>query len=246
MIVIQSKANALVKQTKKLNQKKYRKDSYLIEGWHLLEEAIAAKATLRRVFTLECYKERCHDIKELVLVSEEVLRELSDSPTPQGVIAEVEMPSNEWDLTTLDRLLVLEDVQDPGNLGTMVRTADAAGFDAVILSDKSADIYNPKTLRSMQGSHFHLTIYRRAMSELLQELKQREVSILATTLSEVSVDYREVSPKVPFALVMGNEGKGISQSVIEASDKLLHIPMYGQAESLNVAVAAGILMFRLL
>ncbi|MDU8038578.1 MAG: RNA methyltransferase, partial [Streptococcus sp.] len=141
------------------------------------------------------------------------------------------------------KYLFLEDVQDPGNVGTMIRTADAAGFTGVIVSDKSADIYSLKTLRSMQGSHFHLPIYRMPLVSFVEEAKKSNLPILATTLSRESKDYRELSSLENFVLVMGNEGQGISSVMAESADQLVHIGMKGRAESLNVAVAAGILMF---
>ena len=141
------------------------------------------------------------------------------------------------------KFLFLEDVQDPGNVGTMIRTADAAGFTGVIVSDKSADIYSLKTLRSMQGSHFHLPIYRMSLASFIEETKKTAMPILATTLSIDSKDYRELSSLENFVLVMGNEGQGISSVIAESADQLVHIGMKGRAESLNVAVAAGILMF---
>ena len=143
------------------------------------------------------------------------------------------------------KYLFLEDVQDPGNVGTMIRTADAAGFSGVIVSSKSADIYSLKTLRSMQGSHFHLPIYRVSREDMLTLARQNDLQILASTLSEDSLDYQKVEKNENFLLVMGNEGQGISQEMTDAADVLVHISMKGQAESLNVAVAAGILMFAL-
>ena len=127
----------------------------------------------------------------------------------------------------------------------MIRTADAAGYDGVFLSDKSADIYNQKTLRSMQGSHFHLPIYRGPILDMVEVCRKQGIPVLVTTLSDVSVDYKAVKTDSNFALVMGNEGQGISQEMAESADQLVHISMPGQAESLNVAVAAGILMFSL-
>ena len=143
------------------------------------------------------------------------------------------------------KYLLLEDVQDPGNVGTMIRTADAAGYAGVFLSDKSADIYNQKTLRSMQGSHFHLPIYRGDIMAMVERCREQGVPVLATTLSAQSQDYKSLEIGETFALVMGNEGQGISQGMADRADSLVHINMPGQAESLNVAVAAGILMFSL-
>lgn len=243
MEIIRSKANQLIKQTKKLHQKKYRQQSYLIEGWHLLEEAQAYHAEMERVFVTEEDAHRLDDAVSVQLVSPEVLAELSDSVHPQGVVAQIRLPRQELPEQLTGKYLVLEDVQDPGNVGTMIRTADAAGYDGVFISEKSADIYNMKVLRSMQGSHFHLPVYRMKMDELIERLKTSQVEILATTLSPDSVDYKTVIPPDSFALVMGNEGQGISDFMANAADRLVHISMPGKAESLNVGVAAGILLF---
>ncbi len=246
MEIIRSKANSLIKNAKKLQQKKHRKQSYLIEGWHLLEEAQASGAEIETIFVTEESWERVREFDGVRVVSPEVLAELSDSVSPQGVVAQLRMPSYRIPSTLSGKYLVLEDVQDPGNVGTMIRTADAAGYDGVFLSDKSADVYNLKVLRSMQGSHFHLPIYRLPMEELVACFKETHTPIFATTLSKDSVDYKEVDVPNSFALIMGNEGKGISDFIAENADQLVHITMPGQAESLNVAVATGILLFSFL
>ncbi|SUN37583.1 rRNA methylase [Streptococcus criceti] len=246
MIIITSKANNLIKKTKKLLQKKHRKHSYLIEGWHLFEEACTNGAVFEHIFVLEEMADRVNHQEKVVLVTPEVLKELSESPTPQGIVAEVRLDQPALPETWQGPYLILEDIQDPGNLGTMIRTADAAGYQAVFISDKSADIYNAKTLRSMQGSHFHLPIYRGPVMDFVVALKNAGICLLATTLSEQSIDYRELVKPARFALVMGNEGQGISQEMAQAADQLVHISMPGQAESLNVAVAAGIMMFQLI
>lgn len=242
-MVITSKANQLIKQTKKLLQKKHRQYSYLIEGWHLFEEAQQSGQGFRHIFVLEELAERVADQEKVVLVSADVLKELTDSPSPQGIIAEVDMPQLAFPTDYQGKYLILEDVQDPGNLGTIIRTADAAGFDGVFLSEKSADVYNSKTLRSMQGSHFHLPIWRTDIYKICREMQEHNTLVLATTLSKVSVDYKTVPHQESFALVMGNEGQGISAEMTTLADQLVHITMPGQAESLNVAVAAGILIF---
>ena len=243
MTIITSKTNSVVKNAKKLHQKKYRKSAYLIEGWHLFEEAVQAGVTIEKIFALESYRDQLAAFSQTVWVSEEILRDLADTQTPQGIVAVIE--KEEVGLPDLHqgKYLFLEDVQDPGNVGTMIRTADAAGFTGVIVSDKSADIYSLKTLRSMQGSHFHLPIYRMPLTSFVEEAKKSDLPILATTLSRESKDYRELSSLENFVLVMGNEGQGISSVIAESADQLVHIGMKGRAESLNVAVAAGILMF---
>lgn len=243
MTIITSKANSVVKNAKKLHQKKYRKSAYLIEGWHLFEEAVQAGVSIEKIFALESYRDQLAAFPQTVWVSEEILRDLADTQTPQGIVAVIQ--KEEVGLPDLHqgKFLFLEDVQDPGNVGTMIRTADAAGFTGVIVSDKSADIYSLKTLRSMQGSHFHLPIYRMPLATFVEEAKKSNLPILATTLSRDSKDYRELSSLENFVLVMGNEGQGISSVIAESADQLVHISMKGRAESLNVAVAAGILMF---
>ena len=243
MTIITSKANSVVKNAKKLHQKKYRKSAYLIEGWHLFEEAVQAGVTIEKIFALESYRDQLAAFPQTVWVSEEILLDLADTQTPQGIVAVIQ--KEEVGLPDLHqgKFLFLEDVQDPGNVGTMIRTADAAGFTGVIVSNKSADIYSLKTLRSMQGSHFHLPIYRMPVATFVEEAKRSNLPILATTLSRESKDYRELSSLENFVLVMGNEGQGISPVMAESADQLVHIGMKGRAESLNVAVAAGILMF---
>ena len=245
MTIITSKANSVVKNAKKLHQKKYRKSAYLIEGWHLFEEAVQAGVTIEKIFALESYREQLVAFPQTVWVSEDILLDLADSQTPQGIVAVVQKEEVGQVDFSQGKFLFLEDVQDPGNVGTIIRTADAAGFTGVIVSDKSADIYSLKTLRSMQGSHFHLPIYRMTSQALLKEAKEAAIPMLATTLSKDSVDYRELPPIENFVLVMGNEGQGISPLMAESADQLVHISMKGQAESLNVAVAAGILIFHL-
>ena len=245
MTIITSKANSVVKNAKKLHQKKYRKSAYLIEGWHLFEEAVQTGVTIEKIFALESYREQLVAFPQTVWVSEDILLDLADSQTPQGIVAVVQKEEVGQVDFSQGKFLFLEDVQDPGNVGTIIRTADAAGFTGVIVSDKSADIYSLKTLRSMQGSHFHLPIYRMSSQALLKETKETDIPVLATTLSKDSVDYRELVPIENFVLVMGNEGQGISPLMAESADQLVHISMKGQAESLNVAVAAGILIFHL-
>ncbi|MCP9016417.1 RNA methyltransferase [Streptococcus sp. CF8-6] len=243
MTIITSKANSVVKNAKKLHQKKYRKSAYLIEGWHLFEEAVQAGVTIEKVFALESYRDQLVAFPQTIWVSEEILLDLADTQTPQGIVAVIQKEEVGLPDFRQGKFLFLEDVQDPGNVGTMIRTADAAGFTGVIVSDKSADIYSLKTLRSMQGSHFHLPIYRMPLATFVEEAKKSKLPILATTLSRESKDYRELSPLEDFVLVMGNEGQGISSVMAESADQLVHIGMKGRAESLNVAVAAGILMF---
>ena len=129
--------------------------------------------TIEKIFALESYREQLVAFPQTVWVSEDILLDLADSQTPQGIVAVVQKEEVEQVDLNQGKFLFLEDVQDPGNVGTLIRTADAAGFTGVIVSDKSADIYSLKTLRSMQGSHFHLPIYRMSSQRLLEELKKQ-------------------------------------------------------------------------
>ncbi|MDU3166351.1 MAG: RNA methyltransferase, partial [Corynebacterium sp.] len=199
--------------------------------------------TIEKIFALENYRDQLAAFPQTVWVSEDILLDLADSQTPQGIVAVVQKEEVGQADFSQGKFLFLEDVQDPGNVGTIIRTADAARFTGVIVSEKSADIYSLKTLRSMQGSHFHLPIYRMPLASFVEEAKKSNLPILATTLSRESKDYRELSSLENFVLVMGNEGQGISSVMAESADQLVHIGMKGRAESLNVAVAAGILMF---
>ncbi|WEV44812.1 RNA methyltransferase [Streptococcaceae bacterium ESL0687] len=241
MDIIKSKDNKAVKAARKLLQKKHRKDSYLIEGFHLYEEAKKAHAQIEDVFVLENYYE---DYPEASLVSEEVLKSITDSKSPQGLVAVVKKDDLSLDnLSDLKRVLVLDGVQDPGNVGTLIRTADAAGYDAVFLSKDCADLYSPKVLRSMQGSNFHLPIFSMELASIYSFLKGKGSKLLVTSLEKDSVSYKDLDFTGNFALVLGNEGQGVSSFSKEQADYIVHIDMPGQAESLNVAVAGGILIF---
>jgi TrmH family RNA methyltransferase len=242
MEIITSKDNIRIKNAKKLYKKRNRTTSYLIEGAHLYEEAVKSGATIRQVFVTEKFS----DIASATLVSEEVMKFLSDVAAPQGIIAEVSFSNDNQRPENLAKLLILENVQDPGNVGTMIRTADAADFDGVVLLAGCADAYSPKVLRTMQGSHFHLPIFQEKDTQsFYMRLKNQRVSVIATTLSNQAIDYRNLAKPEKFALVLGNEGEGITEETSRLADILIYISMPGQAESLNVAVAAGIMMFSL-
>lgn len=248
---IQSMKNQLIKETKKLQQKKYRQqtNSYILEGFHLVQEAFKAGASIQDVFVNQRGQKEWADwleerYPEYYLVSDEILKTLVDQPTPQGMIAVVSMTEGTTEQFE-GAWLLLDQVQDPGNVGTMIRTADAAGFSGVVLGEGTVDLYNPKTLRSMQGSQFHLTVVSRKLEELIPELQSQQIPVYGTALDKDAKNYRTVEAQAKFALVMGNEGQGMNPELLAMTDANLYIPIKGQAESLNVAVAAGILMFKL-
>lgn len=250
MEIIRSKDNKKIKEARKLLTRKGRKQSghYLIEGFHLLEEALKSGEKIIQIFALEDKFEKMDQLKgEVHFVTEEVLKSLSDTENPQGVVAELEKKvMTDFPVLSAGKYLLLEDVQDPGNVGTMIRTADAAGYDGIFTTRETADVYSPKVMRSMQGSHFHLPVYDNLEAEdLFNFLHQSKIELLVTTLSDQSISHKKAQVSENFALVMGNEGSGVSELATKSADQLIHIEMAGQAESLNVAVAAGILMFSL-
>lgn len=253
MEFIQSIQNGKVKDWAKLLTKKGREkeQSYLVEGPHLVEEAIKGQADIGALLMTEGYI-RSNRLNSFItehpsrcfLVSEQVLHKLSDTETPQGILAVIRM--KKWSLAPFlegNRLLLLLDaIQDPGNLGTMIRTADAAGVDGIILGKGTVDVYNSKAVRSTMGSLFHLPIVQEDLLHVCDMLVEHQFNITATSL-EGAIPYDEASYIGPTAIVIGNEGNGVSQEVLSRSHSRVKIPIYGQAESLNAAVAAAIMMY---
>ncbi|HIS28639.1 MAG TPA: RNA methyltransferase [Candidatus Avamphibacillus intestinigallinarum] len=241
--MITSKQNAIIKRIKKLQQRKNRKKTqkFIVEGFHLIEEAIKSHFTVEEIIKTEHVELPDYiDIDQVMTVSDTIFSHLSMTETPQGILAVVQMKAS-YDYSG-DKLLLLDGVQDPGNVGTLIRTADAAGFSAVILGDGSADVYNDKTIRATQGSLFHIPVISKDLQQEIPQLQAKDYMICVTTLEEAT-DYKAIRIDKPFALVMGNEGSGVQADIQNSSDVRVKIPIYGQAESLNVAVAAGILMY---
>lgn len=251
MEYIQSKQNAKLKHWRKLLTAKGRRQSgtYLIEGTHLVEEAIKFKQPIKAIMLSDSYDDAL--LSQIAEYPTYCLREnlsdsLSTTPQPQGIYAELEFPRHDDQiLATAKRLLLVDQVQDPGNLGTMIRTADAAGFDAVVLGEGTVDLYNDKVLRATQGSLWHLPIITASLFSLIPQLQEWGVKVCATALHQEAIDYRQLVKNQPIAIIVGNEGSGVDSQLIEQANTAVYIPMYGSAESLNVAVAAGILMFQL-
>ncbi|WP_079708312.1 TrmH family RNA methyltransferase [Paraliobacillus ryukyuensis] len=243
--MITSVKNETIKQWKKLKQKKYRDQAqqFLVEGAHLVEEAINSQHTVEKII-IQTGVESMIDLKDIavVTVSDNVMEHLADTKSPQGIMAVVHM--KERTLASKNRLLLLDAIQDPGNVGTMIRTADAAGFSGIILGAETADLYNEKVIRASQGSIFHLPIVQSDLALAVEDLKQQGVSIWASTLEQAEpINQLDVSEKI--ALIVGNEGAGVSASLLQQSDQRVHIPIYGQAESLNVSVATGIMLYQI-
>ncbi|WP_175990817.1 RNA methyltransferase [Bacillus sp. Marseille-Q1617] len=246
MKYIQSSKNPVVKQWKKLLTKKGRDQSltYIVEGFHLVEEALKQDDTVMELIFVEGV-EVPHkwnlDGVELIQVSQEAGKELADTETTQGVFA-VCRQKNRASIEESKTFLLLDGLQDPGNIGTIIRTAEASGIDAIILGKGTVDLYNPKVLRSAQGSHFYLPIIKGDLTEVISLLKEKGIPVYGTAL-ENGEEYTTVKPRDSYALIVGNEGNGMSPEILSQTDQNLYIPIYGKSESLNVAIAAGILLY---
>ena len=249
--------NPVVKAAAELKQKKYRQQQglFLAEGLRTVEEAVRYGA-VQSIFYTAIEDERTRAVLEeaaakqvkLICVSEAVLKKIADTETPQGVIAVCEMGkfSVEDLLATGQMLLVLDRVGDPGNIGTMLRTADAAGLGGLVLLKGSADICAPKTVRASMGSLFHLPVVSGVSeAELVSSARKAGYELLVTCLDGADNLYK-ADLRGRLAFVMGNEANGVTDSLLEAADKRVFIPMQGRAESLNVAMAAGVVMFEAL
>ena len=254
MQVISSKDNEIVKNIKKLKEKKYRdlENAYIIEGIKLVKEAIYENAKIRQIIMCENYadnkeidKETLYEISKynLIYVTEKIFNTITDVKTPQGIIAIVEKNNSTCEINYSEEIIIaLDDVQDPGNLGTIIRTADSANLKQIILSKNSADPYNPKVVRSTMGGIFRVNIIE--VDNLEETLKQTQkngfkvmVTVLDTQKSIYDVNYNK---KV---IVIGNEANGISKSIQNIADEKVKIPMLGKTESLNASVAAGVMIY---
>ncbi len=242
---ITSVKNQQIKDWKKLYTKKARDVSglFLIEGYHLVEEALKENFVEHLIVheNTDIPHAWNYDDIPVSVVTDEVMKVLCDTEAPQGIMAVCHIQKHEFSSLKGKKFLLIDSVQDPGNIGTMIRTADAAGMDAVILGEGCADPYNPKVVRSTQGSLFHIPILKTRLEEFMNIIS---IPIYGTAL-EGGVAYQQVEPSDEFALLVGNEGQGVSKDLLSKTTKNLYIPIYGKSESLNVAIAAGILMYYL-
>jgi TrmH family RNA methyltransferase len=235
--IITSKDNAKVKMAFK--EKEGKGDSFLVEGFHLVEMAVKAKAA-RMIFSL---KEYASDVPTF-LVTPEIIAKLSSTVSPEGIVALCQkLPANP---PSNPRLLYLEDVRDPGNVGTLLRTALAFGFHDVILSRSSSETYASKVLQASQGAIFSLNVMESEKSpeDDIRFLKERGYRIVVTDLKAALPPEEIKTLDAPLALVLGNEARGVSPAVVALADQAVRIPM-GGIDSLNVAIAGGILMYLL-
>ncbi|MCT4794097.1 MULTISPECIES: TrmH family RNA methyltransferase [Exiguobacterium] len=245
MTKITSTKSETIKRLKRLMTKKGRQESgqFLVEGEHLVDEAIRAGRLVQLIVGESYTPKRSWRLDQMPVLelSDHVADILSETEKTQGVFAVVNMSPVE---RKMKHVLVLDRIQDPGNLGTMIRTADAAGFDTVLLGKGTVDPYNAKAVRATQGSLFHVNVRTVDLLETLPELKSDGFHVYGTAL-EKAKSYDQIDFGDRVALVIGNEAQGVHADVLALCDTRVHIPMLGDAESLNAAVAAGILMYRI-
>lgn len=241
--MITSTKNEKVKAWKKLHRRKERikTETFLVEGFHLLEEAYKSGWRINEIIAVENIElPEWTDKFSVIAVSEAVMKEISQTMTPQGVAATIQM--KKMSQPKGEHVLLIDRVQDPGNLGTIIRTADAAGFDAVVLGEGTVDLYNDKVVRATQGSLFHLPVLQANLAEMIPKLKEEGFTVWATALKGAE-QYNKVAVPDKLAMILGNEGSGVDEQLLELADQKVNIPIYGKAESLNVGIAAGILMY---
>ncbi|WP_233881031.1 TrmH family RNA methyltransferase [Virgibacillus halodenitrificans] len=241
--MITSVKNEKIKALRKLQKRREREVSrkFLVEGFHLVDEARRSNWEIDEVIIQEGtdIPEWCHQYK-LFEVSSNVFQHFSQMKTPQGIAAVVNM--NEIEEVKGNYMLLIDSIQDPGNLGTMIRTADAAGYDGIILGNDTVDMFNDKVIRATQGSIFHIPVIKGDLEEKVADLKNKGFQVWATALKNAK-NYNEVNVEEKVALIVGNEGAGVKEPLLQLADSIVTIPIYGKAESLNVSIAAGILMY---
>ncbi len=254
MQIITSKDNEIIKNIRKLKEKKYRdlSNEYIVEGIKMIREAIAEEAVIKLIVVCEdnvnngaIDKKLLYEIAkyECIYVSKKVFDLISDVQTPQGMLAVIEKENSEDKIDyTEDVIVVLDGIQDPGNLGTILRTIDSVGLKQVIVSKDTADSYNPKVVRSTMGAIFRVKVIESAnLLDTLKNMKKHKYKIMATSLNEsksiYDVDYNK---KV---IVIGNEANGVEKEILDVSDEKIKIPMLGKTESLNASVATSIILY---
>lgn len=255
--MISSESNAQIKEIIKLQKnarERRKKLLFVAEGIKLVKEA-ALHGKLKQVYISETAMQNAEsDWKELLaqypseVVADAVFRTMTETVTPQGVLGLVQMPLYELkDILTDERrsFMLLDDLRDPGNLGTIMRTAEGADMSGVILSKESVDLFNPKVVRSTMGAIFRVPFfYTEDLTEVMRQLRRTDIPVYGTMM-QGSVIYDEIDYCKGAAIVIGNEANGISDRVAQELSAKVRIPMAGSLESLNAAVAAAILMYEM-
>lgn len=246
METLTSLKNPRVALWRSLKDHKARKETglFLVEGRKMVAEALTSRFDVETVLCDAAQTEIFAPLLnqcETVLLPEHVLAAVCDTKTPQGIAAVVRMHT---ETRQGPRLVALDGVQDPGNVGTLWRTADAFGADGMILLPGCADPWSPKTLRATMGACFRLPVWEGELSDLLPKLEQAGLPLYATALREDTVDLREMD-LTRCAVAIGSEGRGVTQAVLDASAKTVKIPMTEKCESLNAAIAGAVVLWQM-
>ena len=251
MLEITSASNPRYKYIKSLSRKKERMKykEYTVEGKKSVSDAVMANKDISVIAVSETFFENENfnypENTQLLKVSDAIFDNMCDTEAPQGIIAVIKMDNQaEFVPDTEKAYIYCDGINDPGNLGTIIRTADAAGFGGVILSEGTVDLYSPKTVRSSMGSFFNIPVIINKTVKDLKEYQQAGFTLYGGALDENTIDYRSADFSKPSLIIVGNEANGISDEVLKLC-KSVKIPILGGAESLNVAVASGILMYEL-
>lgn len=239
-MIYTSTDNKKIKELKKLNIKKYRdqSNSFLVEGEHLVLEAYK-KGLLEELFLEENTKLDL-DVKTSYL-SRNVIKFISELDNPSNIIG---LCKKVEEKEIGNKVLVLDDIQDPGNFGTIIRSAVAFNIDTIVVSNNTVDLYNSKVIRASQGMLFNINIIRRDLNVFVPELKKEGYQIYATKVNG-GKSLKTIEKIEKFAIIMGNEGAGVSDNLMNLADEYLYIDMNSNCESLNVAVATSIILYEL-
>ena len=253
-MIITSKDNETIKHIRKLKEKKYRDEfgEYIVEGVKLINEAIAEKLDVKTIVICDnCNKTETinqnlmYEVAKYscIYVDEKVFNTITEVQNPQGILAVVGKKNKQEEINyNEDVIVILDDIQDPGNLGTILRTIDSANLSQVIISKKSGDVYNPKVIRSTMGAIFRINVIESySLLDTIKNLKKHKFTIISTSLDTDKTIYDIQYKKV--AIVIGNEANGVSKEIQEISDSKIKIPMLGKTESLNASVATGIVLY---
>lgn len=231
--------NEKIKNIKKLNSKKYRNEfnSFLVEGEHLVEEAY--KKGLLTCLILEENINYSLDV-ETIKVSRDVLKYISELDNPTNIMGICKKINS--DRVVGNKVLIFDDIQDPGNLGTIIRSAVAFNIDTIILSKNTVDLYNSKVIRATQGMIFNINIIEKDIEEIIPILKKDSYKIYGTNVKN-GKSLKNVEKCKKFAIIMGNEGKGVKKEILDMCDEYIYIDMNKNCESLNVGVATSIVLY---
>ncbi len=252
MKTVSSSGNPLIKHITSLKQKKYRYEfnQYIIEGAKSIREATKYGVKLDYILIAREQLELMHEFKEypgdVVLVENNIFKKLSEEKNPQGIMAVARFYSHSLDDIAENgkAFLVLDRIQDPGNMGTLIRSADAFGVDGILLSSGCCDVYSPKVVRATMGSIFHIPFVYEDMDSIMNAMSKNDVFVIGTSPHAAEV-IKDADIRLPAAVVLGNESVGMDDNILLKCDGKVKIDMKGRAESLNVAVAGSIIMYEI-